>query len=128
MNKILVAKLLWAVTSFVDLPQVTSMDFKEMQQTLPNLMNSLRNIWMLSKHYNTDEQICGQFLFYIFTAPKKWLTNTMKMKKTKNFELKMIVLNDAIFCSFTVRRKCNFKYYFHFQDYLTRSLTSCWVE
>ena len=38
---------------------VTSTDFKEMRQTLPNLMNSLRNIWMLSKHYNTDEQICG---------------------------------------------------------------------
>ncbi len=36
---------------------VTSMDFKEMRQTLPNLMNSLRNIWMLSKHFNTDEQI-----------------------------------------------------------------------
>ena len=38
---------------------VTSMNFKEMKTTLPNLMNSLRNIWMLSKHYNTDEQICG---------------------------------------------------------------------
>ena len=38
---------------------VTSTDFKEMRMTLPNLMNSLRNIWMLSKHYNTDEQICG---------------------------------------------------------------------
>ena len=38
---------------------VTSHDFKEMRMTLPNLMNSLRNIWMLSKHYNTDEQICG---------------------------------------------------------------------
>ena len=37
-----------------------SNDYKEMQQALPNLMNSLRNIWMLSKHYNTDEQICGQ--------------------------------------------------------------------
>ena len=36
---------------------VTSMDFKEMRQTLPNLMNSLRNIWMLSKHFNTDDQI-----------------------------------------------------------------------
>ena len=38
---------------------VTSLDFKEMRLMLPNLMNSLRNIWMLSKHYNTDEQICG---------------------------------------------------------------------
>lgn len=38
---------------------VTSMDFKEMRTTLPNLMNSLRNIWMLSKHFNTDEQICS---------------------------------------------------------------------
>ena len=38
---------------------VTSVDFKEMRTTLPNLMNSLRNIWMLSKHFNTDDQICG---------------------------------------------------------------------
>jgi dynein heavy chain len=38
---------------------VTSMDFKEMRTTLPNLMNSLRNIWMLSKHFNTDDQICN---------------------------------------------------------------------
>ena len=38
---------------------VTSNDFKEMRMTLPNLMNSLRNIWMLSKHFNTDDQICG---------------------------------------------------------------------
>ena len=38
---------------------VSSNDFKEMRMTLPNLMNSLRNIWMLSKHFNTDEQICG---------------------------------------------------------------------
>ena len=33
--------------------------FQEMRTTLPNLMNSLRNIWMLSKHFNTDEQICS---------------------------------------------------------------------
>lgn len=38
---------------------MTSVDFKEMRTTLPNLMNSLRNIWMLSKHFNTDDQICG---------------------------------------------------------------------
>ena len=38
---------------------VSSSDFKEMRMTLPNLMNSLRNIWMLSKHFNTDDQICG---------------------------------------------------------------------
>ncbi len=38
---------------------VSSMDFKEMRTTLPNLMNSLRNIWMLSKHFNTDDQICS---------------------------------------------------------------------
>ena len=30
-----------------------------MRTSLPNLMNSLRNIWMLSKHFNTDEQICS---------------------------------------------------------------------
>ena len=30
-----------------------------MVSVLPNLMNSLRNIWVLSKHYNTDHKICG---------------------------------------------------------------------
>lgn len=60
---------------------VTSMDFKEMRQTLPNLMNSLRNIWMLSKHFNTDEQITnllGKFLKCCITFLQLFITNKKK--------------------------------------------------
>ncbi|XP_071749938.1 dynein axonemal heavy chain 10 [Lepeophtheirus salmonis] len=37
----------------------TSNDFTDMIGLLPTLMSSIRNIWVISKHYNTDKKICG---------------------------------------------------------------------
>uniref|UniRef100_A0A8C1QBG0 Dynein heavy chain 10, axonemal-like n=1 Tax=Cyprinus carpio TaxID=7962 RepID=A0A8C1QBG0_CYPCA len=36
---------------------VTGLDFKVVLDTIPELMNGLRMIWILSRHYNTDERL-----------------------------------------------------------------------
>ena len=77
------------------------MDFKEMQQTLPNLMNSLRNIWMLSKHYNTDEQICGQLNmnmlhFYSISKSRIQIKDTNENKNKKFWIKKWLIFSGLL--------------------------------
>lgn len=36
---------------------VTGLDFKVVLDTIPQLMSGLRLIWILSRHYNTDERL-----------------------------------------------------------------------
>lgn len=36
---------------------VTGLDFNVVLDTIPELMNGLRMIWILSRHYNTDERL-----------------------------------------------------------------------